>query len=424
MKQNHSHRSRTNRAETRTNQRQAIQNRTANDAANSNVSGDAAVPVAEAARLLGVDARTVRRMCAEGRLQSFVTPGGHRRVALADIEAIQNGDADAKRSSTGHFPSPSLQQKKECIEELHLTIQEKKARMALRELEDEERQKAEAEDAARQAEEQEARRARRDMEAERLRRDRERENANAEASAAQARQEWQAEWLRIMLRELPQDVPPELRLEVAEIVREELSRLCETSAGHAEDIVEATLRVAVGKALRLWKRSKEAARAAEEAPHQLPLFAKGIWGQPSEWELRATEEAVSAIAALPESATFAQMSTAARSAGRHVANEYERQEAQMRAEREAAQARARLEAEADMHLSRVLPYLAELEADPEGWDFEGERYEYSKRIKQAIKPDLLEELPLDFSAGRQRVEELVDDWLAAHWNSPNAPSAV
>jgi len=354
-------------------------------------------------------------MCAAGRLQSFVTPGGHRRVALADIEAIQNGDADAKRSSAGHFPSPSLQQKKERIEELHLTIQEKKARMALQELGDEERQKAEAEDAVRQAEEQEARRVRRDMEAERLRRDRERENANAEARAAQARQEWQAEWLRIMLRELPQDVPPEFKLEVAEVVRQQLSRLFETSGGHAEDLVEATLRVAVEKTLRPWKRTKDQARAAEEAVNQLPLFAKGIWGQPSEWELRAREQAISAIMGLPETATPEQMRIAARAAGMGVAQEYEHHEAHARAQRKAEQARARLDAEAEMHLSRVLPYLAELEADPEGWDFEGERYEYFKRIKQEIRANLASELPLDFMAGRRRVEELVDDWLADHF---------
>jgi hypothetical protein len=350
-------------------------------------------------------------MCAEGRLQSFVTPGGHRRVALADIEAIQNGDADPKRSSAGQFPSPTVQQKKERIEELHLTIQERKARTALRELEDQERERAEQEEAARQAEAQEARRVRRDIEADRARRDRERDNADAEARATQARQEWEAQWLRAMLGELPQDVPPELKLEVAEVIRQELSRLYQSSAGHAEDLVEVTLRVAVDKALRPWRRSKEAARAANDALNQLPVFARGIWGQPTEWELRAREEALSAIAALPEAAGSAQMSAAAIAAVKRVAQVYEQQEAQARAAREAEHAKARLEAEAEMHLCRVFSYLSELEADLEGWDFEGERYEYSKRIKQAIKPELIEALPLDFISGRERVEQLVDEWL-------------
>jgi excisionase family DNA binding protein len=421
MKQNRTRGSQTNRRTTRTNTRQAVQSHAANHAANRTVTQEIAVPVAEAARLLGVDARTVRRMCAEGRLQSFVTPGGHRRVALGDIEAIQNGDADLKRFSAGHFPSPTVQQKKEHIEELHLTIQERKARMALQELEDQERQRTEQEEGERRAEEQEARRMRREIDAERTRRDRERENADAEARAAQARREWEADWVRSMLRQLPPDVPAELKLEVAEIVREQLSYLCEMSGGHAEDIVEATLRVAADKALRPWRRSKEVSRAADEALNQLPLFAKGIWGQLSEWDLRAREQALCAIMALPEMATPEQMTAAARAAGTRVAQEYEHKEARAKAEREAEQSRARLDAEAEMHLIRVFSYLSELEADPNGWDFEGKRYEYSKRIKQEIKPDLIESLPLDFIAGRQRVDELVDDWLAAHWNSPDAP---
>ncbi len=377
----------------------------------------AAVPVAEAARLLAVDARTIRRMCAEGRLQSFVTPGGHRRVALADIEAIRNGNADLKRSSVSHFPSPTLQQKRERIEELSLTIQEKKAKMALRELEDAESRRVEEQEAEQQAQQQEARRMRLEAEAGRARRDREREQAHAEARAAQAHQEWTAQWLRNMLRELPRNIPPGLRLEVAEIIRQELSDLYETSADHAEDIVETTLRAAVEKTLRPWRRSKEAEKAADEALNQLPLFAKGSWGEVSEWEVRGKAEALTAITALPETTTFQQMIAAARAAGKRVAEEYQHNEARARAAREAEQAKARLEAEADTHLYRVLAYLLELQADPNGWDFEGKIYEYARQIKQEIKAALLNELPLDFTAARQRVEQLVDAWLANDWNS-------
>lgn len=69
------------------------------------------------------------------------------------------------------------------------------------------------------------------------------------------------------------------------------------------------------------------------------------------------------------------------------------------------------------HLYRVFSYLLKLETDPNGWDFEGKLFDYAKRIKQEIKPALLEELPLDFAAGQLRVEQLVDEWLANHWNS-------
>jgi excisionase family DNA binding protein len=441
----------------------------------------AAVPVAEAARLLGVDARTIRRMCAEGRLESFATPGGHRRIALADIEAIRVGNSD-RRFSGGYLGSPTVQQKKESIEELNLTLQEKKARMALRELEDAERERTDQEEAERQAQEQEARRARLDRDVEKAHRDRERALAHAEAVAVQERQEWEAQWLRDMLRRLPPDVPSEFRLEAAEAIRQELSALYQTSAGHAEDIVEMTLLAAVEKTLRPWRRGKEAEKAAEEAVKQLPPFAKSFF-QPSEWELRAKEQALSAITALPETATFAQMAAAARATGQQIAQEYEHKEkcasataearrslagrlpfstsqarakaenavgaafgalhvgasswdfdtardaalapfvaaeAQARAEHEAKQARARLDAEADRHLGRVYYYLSELQEDPDGWDFEGRLWEYSKEIAADIKADLMEDLPLGSIAGQQRVEELVDEWLAAHWKPPDA----
>jgi hypothetical protein len=110
------------------------------------------------------------------------------------------------------------------------------------------------------------------------------------------------------------------------------------------------------------------------------------------------------------------MAAAARAAGRCVAEEYEHHEANAKVAREAEHAKARLEAEADTHLYRVLSYLSELEADPNGWTFEGKLYEYGKRIKQEIKPALLNELPLDFIAARQRVEQLVDEWLANEWD--------
>jgi excisionase family DNA binding protein len=419
MKQNHSRRNRTIRTKTRANRRQTKPDRAAKGAANLNIAGET-VPVSEAARMLHADDRTVRRWCDSGRLPSFLTPGNHRRIFLASIEAIRDGNADVKRPVVVHLPSPAAQLKKERIEELNLTIQEKKSRMALQELEDEECRRVQQEEAAHRAQGQEAKRIRLDREIERTRREREREQARTEARAAEARHEWEAQRIRDMLRELPRDVPPELRLEVTEVIRPELPDLYQTYADHAEDIVEATLRAAVEKTLRPWRRNKEAEKAAEEALNQLPLYAKASWGEVSEWELRAKAEALATIAALPETATFQQMIAAARAVGKRVAEEYEHNEAQARAGREAEQAKATLEAVADTHLCRVISYLLELQADPNGWDFEGKLYEYARQIKQEIKPGLIEALPLDFTSGRQRVEQLVDAWLANACNSQDS----
>ena len=51
------------------------------------------IPVAEAARLLGISVRTVKRMCDAGRLRSFRTTGGHLRVLRSDVEAFRQGSA-------------------------------------------------------------------------------------------------------------------------------------------------------------------------------------------------------------------------------------------------------------------------------------------------------------------------------------------
>jgi len=101
-----------------------------------------------------------------------------------------------------------------------------------------------------------------------------------------------------------------------------------------------------------------------------------------------------------------------RAAAQRVVQEQEQERERRKREAEADRARASREAEANVYLFRVLPYLEKLEQAADGYDFEGERFEYSQRITRAIRPKLLAELPLDFAAGCKRVEELVDEWLA------------
>jgi len=96
-------------------------------------------------------------------------------------------------------------------------------------------------------------------------------------------------------------------------------------------------------------------------------------------------------------------------------------EGRARAEHEAQQARVRLEVEAEKQLERVFFYLCELQRDADGWDFEGKVYQYAKQIAQEIKPDLIEELLLDYLAGRRRVEQLVDERLAEDLKLEESP---
>ena len=56
--------------------------------------------------------------------------------------------------------------------------------------------------------------------------------------------------------------------------------------------------------------------------------------------------------------------------------------------------------------------------------FQGERSEYAERVKGEIRPTRFADLPLDLHAGRERVEDPVDAWLANDWNSSNAAKEI
>lgn len=48
-----------------------------------------AVPIGEAARLLGVTVETVRRWERAGRIQAQRTPGGQRRFPVSEVERLR-----------------------------------------------------------------------------------------------------------------------------------------------------------------------------------------------------------------------------------------------------------------------------------------------------------------------------------------------
>src|SRR5579864_4655772 len=117
----------------------------------------------EAARELGVSLRTLQRLCSDGRLTCFYTPGGQIRVTRTALEAYRDGSGSGRG---GHSIGGSgvIQNKRESIESLNLELQERRARRELRRLEEEdaepERRRAavvQAEEQARRAELEESR---------------------------------------------------------------------------------------------------------------------------------------------------------------------------------------------------------------------------------------------------------------------------
>jgi len=71
---------------------------------------EAAIPVGEAAAMLGVSPDTVRRLADSGRLKSSRAAGGRRRIDGADLARLmtetspQSGERRQRRSARNSFP--------------------------------------------------------------------------------------------------------------------------------------------------------------------------------------------------------------------------------------------------------------------------------------------------------------------------------
>src|SRR6266540_1034835 len=111
--------------------------------------------VSEAATLLGISIPTLKRMEAEGRLDSFRTPGGHLRISASSVEAVRERRTERARPPVREA-SPVLQNRRERLEELTLEAQEVRARRELARLQREDEEEDEQEEAEEMAREQEA----------------------------------------------------------------------------------------------------------------------------------------------------------------------------------------------------------------------------------------------------------------------------
>ena len=61
-----------------------------------------------ASRILGVDESTLRRWADAGHIRAFRTPGGHRRFAEADVQAILSGQAYRRPTRPGDLGTLAL----------------------------------------------------------------------------------------------------------------------------------------------------------------------------------------------------------------------------------------------------------------------------------------------------------------------------
>ena len=136
--------------------------------------------------MLGVSTPTLKRMVAEGRLESFRTPGGHVRILAESIGAMR--ERRTERIRPVRDASPVLQNRRERLEELTLEAQEVRARRELEKLQREDEEEAEQQEEEEEAREQEAaeRQAELELEREQLEQEQAQERARKEAERALA----------------------------------------------------------------------------------------------------------------------------------------------------------------------------------------------------------------------------------------------
>jgi excisionase family DNA binding protein len=75
--------------------------------------------LSEASRLLGVHGTTLRRWADTGMIPVYVTPGGHRRFALVDIEAMRNQKPQPGDALANTWAQRALDQTRTELQRVH-----------------------------------------------------------------------------------------------------------------------------------------------------------------------------------------------------------------------------------------------------------------------------------------------------------------
>jgi len=217
------------------------------------------VSLRDAARELGLSAPTVVRLCEDGTLPCFLSPGGHRRIPCEAVEGFRAGGRGW--ASLASAPSGPLQSRRERIEELNLDGQELRARRELRRLQAEEGEEAEREAAEASVKEAEREERREQARAERLRE--ERLAAESEAATQRARLREQVQVALSVA--VPAEWPAEKHRALAEALDAELLRTNVADEESAFPIIRAVIdrfRVswaAEARSIRLRERALDSA---------------------------------------------------------------------------------------------------------------------------------------------------------------------
>jgi hypothetical protein len=282
--------------------------------------------------------------------------------------------------------------------------------------------------------------------------------------AVNTRDQWHHRWLEWALDSVPWGMPNEYRLDVSQEVSKTLQSLQpETPESLTRKLVEG----AIQQGLRTWRSAQDSERALAGALRWQPWLASPI-GRPTKWQVRAREEASSAILKLPDGASFDAKVAAATAAVQKITLEFQDEtlrqkvmeesialpllsntekedaraairtgveslrhgssEAELRRARQAAlkpfedahrqrENRQRFERNIDERLGHIHTFLDQLWADGdlEGFGDHSEVWKYANEIRETVRAEVLEELAgtqevSDYKI-RTTIEGVVDDLL-------------
>jgi len=278
----------------------------------------------QVARQLGTTLANVRALCDARAIKAETTPGGHLRVAAAEVARLKRDglpplprplptesgplarDGRVPRGSSFLLAPPSGEVIDSAEEVVRLENEVKSLGLL--------RQKEEQTDWFRAREEREAERRTRQREAEQRR--------QAEVAAEQRRQAWKAYWVGYALGRIPSNAPESVRLDVYQAVDDTLTNLEPTQPG---SLTQRLVEAAIDRALAPWRSAVQKEACIREACEDWNL----AWDMKHDraWKARMYEAASAAVGRLRAGASLAEVDAAARQAIVPLVREFEHQRA-------------------------------------------------------------------------------------------------
>ena len=357
--------------------------------------------VTEAARLLGVSVPTVKRMAADGEIETFRTPGGHLRVTGESVQQLREGTTKETRHRE---PSPVLKNRRERVEELSLETQELRAQRDVSKLRKESAEEAERDRQEVLRRERELRHMEERNRLEQERRERKQQEEELAQREAEQRCMWKDGCLSEALDSLSGDCPKEYYADVCREVEEALDRL---DPSRAEYVIRESVASAVERGLRSWRRAIAIEDANENAEKCLPLWARSYFGEPTQWQIKVRRMARENIARLPVDASLEEIRAAAIEAGQAVTRQYGQAEEMERRQRHKEAEQQKQQWEIQRGLAHVSSYLRQFEEADE-FEFEDREW-FTRKQEKRIRPELLKEVEADPDLDYRDVEEIVED---------------